>query len=47
MRPTIRCKRHEVVKIPSVMLAEYEDELDKSRELGRKIKSNIDRENEI
>lgn len=28
MRPLIECKRHEIVKIPSVVLAEFENELD-------------------
>jgi hypothetical protein len=46
MRPTIQCKRHDIVKTPSVMLAEYEGELDKSAELNRKIKANIDMENQ-
>jgi hypothetical protein len=46
MRPTIQCKRHDIVKTPSIMLAEYEHELDKSAELNRKIKQNIDNENQ-
>ena len=27
MRPYIECKRHDIVKIPSVILAEYDNEL--------------------
>jgi len=30
MRPFIKCKRHEIVKIPSIMLAEKDHELEKS-----------------
>jgi len=27
MRPLINCKRHDIVKIPSVILAEFDNEL--------------------
>lgn len=47
MRPTIQCKRHEVVNIPSIMLAEFDSELEKSAEFARRMKYNIDNENEI
>lgn len=47
MRPVIKCKRHDIIKIPSVMLAEYEHELDKSQELSAKVRMNIERENQI
>lgn len=47
MRPLIKCKRHEIIKIPSVMLAEYEHELEKSEELSAKVRANIERENQI
>lgn len=30
MRPYIKCKRHDIVKIPSIMLAEFDNELEKS-----------------
>lgn len=45
MRPVIQCKRHDIIKIPSIMLAEFDHELDKSADLSRKVKANIDREN--
>jgi hypothetical protein len=41
MRPLINCKRHEVIRTPSVMLAEHEHELDKSLDLSIKVKNNI------
>lgn len=47
MRPYIKCKRHDIVKIPSVILAEYEHELAKSEKLRMDVKANIERENQI
>lgn len=38
LRPTIKCKRHDIVSIPSVMIAEFDNELEKSAELSRKVK---------
>jgi len=38
LRPTIKCKRHDIVSIPSVMIAEFDHELEKSAELSRKVK---------
>lgn len=46
-RPYIKCKRHEIIGIPSVTLAESEQELEKSGDFSRKIKENIQNENEI
>lgn len=42
MRPYIECKRHEIIKIPSVTLAEFEKELDKSGDFSRRLKVNIE-----
>ena len=47
MRPMINCKRHDIIKIPSITLAEFDNELDYQEQLRRKIKENIDRENMI
>lgn len=47
MRPFISCKRHDIVKIPSIMLAEYDDELERSEDLRMAVKRNIERENQI
>ena len=47
MRPFISCKRHDIVKIPSIMLAEYDHELARSEELRMSVKRNIERENQI
>lgn len=47
LRPYIKCKRHDIIQIPSVMLAEFENELDRQLDLGDKIRDNIKRENEI
>jgi hypothetical protein len=41
LRPHIQCKRHEIVKIPSIMLAEYDDELFKSEKLRDDVRKNI------
>lgn len=38
MRPFITCKRHDIIKIPSIMLAEFDSELEKSGELSRKVR---------
>lgn len=38
MRPVIHCKRHEIVKTPSIMLAEFDHELARSEDLTQKIK---------
>lgn len=40
-RPYIRCKRHEIIGTPSVLLAESEQELEKSAELSRKVRENV------
>jgi hypothetical protein len=47
MRPYIQCKRHDIVKLPSIMLAEFDNELAKSEDLRMKMKKNIERENQI
>ena len=47
MRPQINCKRHDIVKIPSMMTAEKDEELDELSEFKRKIKSNIEDENQL
>jgi hypothetical protein len=47
MRPYIKCKRHDIVKIPSIMLAEFDRELDKSEALRQAVKKNVQKENEI
>lgn len=45
MRPYIQCKRHDIVHIPSVILAEYDHELEKSEKLRMDVKRNIELEN--
>ncbi|CDW84041.1 pyridine nucleotide-disulphide oxidoreductase family protein [Stylonychia lemnae] len=45
-RPFIKCKRSEIVRLPSVMLAEFDQELEKSAELSEKVKANIKIENQ-
>jgi hypothetical protein len=45
MRPVIHCKRHEIVKTPSIMLAEFDHELARSTDLEQKIKKNVQQEN--
>jgi hypothetical protein len=45
MRPLIQCKRHEIVKIPSVMLAEFDHELQRSEMLRESVRKNINLEN--
>jgi len=47
MKPYIKCKRHEIIGLPSVMLAERDHELAKSEDLRLHVKSNIDAENRI
>ena len=45
MRPYIQCKRHEIVKIPSIMLAEFDQELAKAEHFRMSVKKNIEGEN--
>lgn len=47
MRPMIECKRHEIVKIPSVLAAEFEKELDQQYNLKTKLEKNISNENAL
>jgi len=47
MRPYIQCKRHDIVKIPSIILAEFERELQKSETLRMSVKKNIEKENRV
>ena len=47
MRPYIRCKRTEIVSLPSIMLAEFDGELEKSQEFSEKMKYNINKENMV
>ena len=47
MRPLIQCKRHDIVKIPSVILAEFDGELEKSEHLRMAVKRNIEAENQV
>lgn len=46
LRPHIQCKRHEIVKLPSVMLAEFDHELEKAEQLRNDVTKNITRENQ-
>ena len=41
MKPYIKCKRHEIIGLPSIMLAEREDELLRSEDLMRRLKQNV------
>ncbi len=45
MRPKIKCKRHDIVLTPSVMIAEFEDELEYSASLSEKVRTNLAQEN--
>ena len=47
MRPYIETKRADILKIPSIMFAEYERELDKHYDLEMRMKHNIQLENAI
>lgn len=46
LRPQIQCKRHEIVKLPSVMLSEFDNELEKAEELRGNVRRNILKENQ-
>lgn len=45
MRPLIQCKRHDIVKIPSIMLAEFEHEIARAEFFRNNIKKQIENEN--
>jgi len=47
VRPYIKCKRHDIVKLPSIMLAEFDHELEKSEEFSQKMRKNIQQENVV
>lgn len=47
MRPVIQCKRHDIVKIPSIILSEFPSEMEKADELREKVRNNIGSENKI
>lgn len=47
MRPVIECKRHDIVKIPSIILSEFSNEMEKSDELREKVRNNIGSENRV
>ena len=47
MRPMIHCKRHDIVKLPSIMLAEFDNELAKAEQLRMNMKRNIENENRV
>ncbi len=47
MRPYITCKRHDIVTIPSITLAEFDHELEKSEDLRKKVKQNIEQQNKV
>jgi len=45
MRPLIQCKRHDIVKLPSIMLAEFDHELARAELFRMNVKKNIEGEN--
>lgn len=45
MRPMINCKRPDIIKTPSIMLAEFDHELSKHEEFIKRMRSNIEKEN--
>jgi len=45
MRPMIQCKRHDIVKIPSIMLAEFDHELARAELFRMNVTKNIENEN--
>lgn len=47
IRPNIQCKRHDIVTVPSITLAEFDNELDKSLEFRSKMRVNVENENQI
>jgi uncharacterized membrane protein YkoI len=47
MRPYIQCKRHDIVKLPSIMLAEFDHELERAERLRYAVKNNIEKENAV
>jgi hypothetical protein len=47
LRPLIECNRHEILKIPSVVSAEFEKELDEQVDMKLKLQENIRNENAL
>ena len=47
MRPMIQCKRHDIVKLPSIMLAEFDHELKRAEFFRMNVKKSIEKENRV
>lgn len=45
LRPQINCKRPDILSIPSMMVAEYDHELDQQVDFKEKMRQNIQQEN--
>lgn len=43
----IQCKRHDIVKLPSIMLAEFENEIQRAEFFRMNVKKNIEKENRV
>jgi len=41
------CKRHDIVKIPSIILSEFDNELEKNEMLRQSVRRNIEQENRV
>ncbi len=47
MRPMIQCKRHDIVKLPSIMLAEFDNEIQRAEFFRMNVKKSIEKENRV